>query len=39
MLSLSENNQTYIIETLNPTSRYFDDLLNILNPYFEQMVD
>ena len=27
-----------IIEALNSTSRYLDDLLNIDNPYFEQMV-
>ena len=38
MLSLSDNNQTYFIETFNATSRYLDDLLNIDNPYFEQMV-
>ena len=38
MLSLSDNNQTNIIEAFNSTSRYFDDLLNIDNPYFEQMV-
>ena len=38
-LSLSENNQTDIIEAFNSTSRYLDDLLNIDNPYFEQMVD
>ena len=38
MLSLSDNNQTDIIEAFNPTSRYLDDLLNIDNPYFEQMV-
>ena len=38
MLSLSDNNQTDIIETLNSTSRYLDDLFNIDNPYFEQMV-
>ena len=35
-LSLSDNNQTDIIEALNSTSRYLDDLLNIDNPYFEQ---
>ena len=28
----------YIIEAFNSTSRYLDDLLNIDNPYFEQMV-
>ena len=38
MLSLSENNQTDFIEAFNSTSRYLDDLLNIDNPYFEQMV-
>ena len=39
MLSLSDNNQTNIIEAFNSTSRYLDDLLNIDIPYFEQMVD
>ena len=38
MLSLSDNNQTDIIEAFNSTSRFLDDLLNIENPYFEQMV-
>ena len=38
MLSLSDNNQADIIEAFNTTSRYLDDLLNIDNPYFEQMV-
>ena len=38
MLSLSDNKQTDIIEAFNSTSRYLDDLLNIDNPYFEQMV-
>ena len=38
MLSLSDNNQADIIEAFNSTSRYLDDLLNINNPYFEQMV-
>ena len=38
MLSLSDNNQTDIIEVFNDTSRCLDDLLNIDNPYFEQMV-
>ena len=37
-LSLSDNNQTDIIEAFNSTSTYLDDLLNIDNPYFEQMV-
>ena len=38
MLSLSDNNPTDIIEAFNSTSRYLDDLLNIDNFYFEQMV-
>ena len=38
MLSLSDNNQTDIIEAFNSTSRYLDDLLIIGNPYFDQMV-
>ena len=38
MLSLSDNNQTDYIEAFNSTARYLDDLLNIDNPYFEQMV-
>ena len=37
-LSLSDNHQIDIIEAFNSTSRYLDDLLNIDNPYFEQMV-
>ena len=38
MLSLSDNNQTDVIEAFKSTSRYLVDLLNIDNPYFEQMV-
>ena len=38
MLSLSDNNQTDIIEAFNSTSRYSDGLLNIDITYFEQMV-
>ena len=38
MLSLSDNNPPDIIEAFNSTSRYLDDLLNIDNPYFDQMV-
>ena len=37
--SLSDNNQTYIIEAFNSISRYLDDFLNIDNRNFEQMVD
>ena len=39
MKSLSGENQADIIETFNSTSRYLDDLLNIDNIYFDQMVD
>ena len=38
MLSLSDNNQADVVEAFNSTSKYLDDLLNIDNPYFEQMV-
>ena len=38
MLFLSDKNQANVIEAFNSTSRYLDDLLNIDNPYFEQMV-
>ena len=38
MLSLSDNNQAYVVEAFNTTSRYLDDLLNIDSIYFEQMV-
>ena len=38
MLCLSDNNKTDIIEVYKSTARYLDDLLNIDNPYFEQMV-
>ena len=37
-LTLSGYNQADIIETFTSTSRYLDDLLNIVNPYFEGMV-
>ena len=39
MKSLSQENQADIIEAFNSTSRYLDDLLNIDNIYFDQMVD
>ena len=35
----SRENQADIIEAFNSTSRYLDDLLNIDNIYFDQMVD
>ena len=39
MTSLSGDNQADIIEALNATSRYLDNLLNIDNPYFEGKVN
>ena len=39
MKSLSWENQADIIQAFNSTSRYLDDLLNIDNNYFDQMVD
>ena len=39
MESLSRENQADIIEDFNSTFRYLDDLLNIDNIYFDQMVD
>ena len=38
MDSLNHDNQADVIEALNSTSRYINDLLNIDNPYFEGMV-
>ena len=38
-ISKRRENQTNIIEAFNSTSRYLDDLLNIDNIYFYQMVD
>ena len=34
-----DDNQADVIEAINSTSRYLDDLLNIDNPYFEGMVN
>ena len=39
MKDLSSDNQTDVIKAFNSTSRYLDDLLNIDNPYFEEMVN
>ena len=38
-LSLSEDNQSGVIEAFNSTSRYLDDLLNIDNNFFDSMVN
>ena len=37
MLSLSEDNQSGVIEAFNSTSRYLDVLLNIDNNFFDSM--
>ena len=39
MLSLSDANQSDVIEAFNSTSRYLDDLLNIDNNFFDSMVN
>ena len=39
MLSLSEENQSGVIEAFNSTSGYLDDLLNIHNNFFDSMVN
>ena len=39
MLSLSEENQSGVIEAFNSTSRYLDDLLNIDYNFFDSMVN
>ena len=39
MLSLSEDNQSGVIEAFNSTSRYLDDLMNIDNNFFDSMVN
>ena len=38
ILSLSDNNQAVVVEAFISTSSYLDDLPNIDNSYFEQMV-
>ena len=37
-MSLSDNNKADVVEAFNSTSRYLDDLLNIDNPYFAQII-
>ena len=39
MLSLSEYNQSDVVEAFNSTSRCLDDLLNIDNNFFDNMVN
>ena len=38
MMSLSDDKQADVIDGLNTTSRYLDDILNINNVYFDIMV-
>ena len=38
MVSLSDYEQADIIDAFNTTSRYLDDILNINNVYFDNMV-
>ena len=38
MMSLSDDKQADVIDAVNTTSRYLDDILNINNVYFDNMV-
>ena len=38
MMSISDDKQAYVIDAFNTTSRYLDDILNINNVYFDNMV-
>ena len=38
MVSLSDDKQADVIDAFNTTSRYLDDILNIYNYYFDNMV-
>ena len=38
MMSLSDDKQADVIDAFNTTSRYLDDILNINNVYFNNMV-
>ena len=38
MMSLSNDKQADIIDAFNTTSRYLDDILNIIYVYFDNMV-
>ena len=38
MMSLSDDKQADSIDVFNTTSRYLDDILNINNVYFDNMV-
>ena len=38
MMSLSDEKQANSIDALNTTTRYLDDILNINNVYFDNML-
>ena len=38
MMFLSNDTQAHVTDAFNSTSGYLDDLLNIDNPYFKDMV-
>ena len=38
MMSLADDKQAGVIDAFNATSRYLDDILNINNVYFNNMV-
>ena len=38
MMSLSGDKQAGVIDAFNTTSRYLDDISNIINVYFDNMV-
>ena len=38
MMSLSDDKQADVIDAINTTSRYLDDIFNIDNVYFDNMV-
>ena len=38
MMSLSDDKKADVIDAFNTTSRYLDDILNINNVYFDNMV-
>ena len=39
MLSLSDDNQSEVIEAFTSTSQYLDDLLNMDNNFFDSIID
>ena len=38
MMSLSDDKQADVIDAFNTTSRYLDDILNINNVYFDNII-